>query len=377
MDEEVEATTQEAEDEKVADEAEDEKVVDEAEHDTTVAPIQYDISSFGADYDVDGFVKRLKRNGILIPPFQRNYVWSQQEASRFIESLLLGLPVPGVFLVRERVTNKLNVIDGQQRLKTLQFFYEGFFNPHQNDEKKQVFKLVKVQKKFEGRTYATLDENDRVKLDDTVIHATIVKQDSPKDDDTSIYHVFQRLNSQGRLLTPQEIRTAIYHGPFIDMLKSLNDFAPWREIYGKKSNRLKDQELILRFLALYFAVSTYERPMVEFLNKFVEKHQFAEEEFLIECQNLFQSTIHLIWRIIGIKAFRPSNAINTAVFDSVMVGLSHRIEQAPINDYTAVKDVYNKLLDDPEFQRLVSRATSDESNVRSRLNNSIEQFGSV
>ena len=91
-------------------------------------PIQYEISSYGADYDVEGLVKRLERDDLLIPPFQRNYVWKLKEASRFIESLLLGLPVPGVFLVREQDSNKLLVIDGQQRLKTLQFFYNGIFN---------------------------------------------------------------------------------------------------------------------------------------------------------------------------------------------------------------------------------------------------------
>lgn len=368
MDENAETTTQEAN---------DVKVVDDAELDTTVALIQYDISSYGADYDVDGFVKRLNRNDILIPPFQRNYVWSQQEASRFIESLLLGLPVPGVFLVRERKTNKLNVIDGQQRLKTLQFFYDGFFNPGYNAEKKQVFKLVKVQKKFEGRTYKTLDENDRIRLDDTVIHATIVKQDSPKDDDTSIYHVFQRLNSQGRLLTPQEIRTAIYHGALIDLLKSLNEYAPWRDIYGKKSNRLKDQELILRFLALYFSSSTYERPMTEFLNKFADKYRYADDDFLMKCRVLFEQTIDAVLHSIGNKAFRPSNAINTAVFDSIMVGLAHKLEQGPIDNPAKIKDAYYYLLKDPEFMRLISRATSDENNVKFRLNSSIEQFSNI
>src|SRR4051794_22550132 len=103
----------------------DNPVDDETEQDETVAPIQYNISSYGAAYDVEGLVKRLGRNDILVPTFQRNYIWNIREASRFIESLLLGLPVPGIFLVREQLTNKLLVIDGQQRLKTLQFFFDG------------------------------------------------------------------------------------------------------------------------------------------------------------------------------------------------------------------------------------------------------------
>src|ERR1022692_4741098 len=105
----------------------EEVILDQDELDEDVAPVQYDISTYGADYTVDGLVKRLQKGDIFIPDFQRDYVWNQSEASRLIESLLLGLPIPGVFLAKESENNKLLIIDGQQRLKSLQFFYEGFF----------------------------------------------------------------------------------------------------------------------------------------------------------------------------------------------------------------------------------------------------------
>src|SRR5258706_15619947 len=92
-------------------------------------PVEYAISSYGADYPVDGLVKRMSAGSIFIPPFQRSYVWNVYRASRFIESLLLGLPVPAIFLSRDESTQKLLVIDGQQRLRTLQYFYEGVFAP--------------------------------------------------------------------------------------------------------------------------------------------------------------------------------------------------------------------------------------------------------
>ena len=170
----------------------EEDVQDQAVQDQTVAKVKYDITSFGADYDVEGLVKRLERHDIIVPPFQRSYVWNIKEASRFIESLLLGLPVPAVFLVRERESNKLLVIDGQQRLKTLQFFYKGYFNPIEDPKKKIedpkkeiVFQLVEVQPRFKGLTYATLNDQDKIKLNDSLIHAIIIKQESPKEDDTS------------------------------------------------------------------------------------------------------------------------------------------------------------------------------------------------
>ena len=78
--------------------ARDRSIVDPASSDETVPPIRYNISSYGADFDVRGLVQRLKRGDIVIPGFERPFVWDQKMASQFIESLLLGLPVPGIFL---------------------------------------------------------------------------------------------------------------------------------------------------------------------------------------------------------------------------------------------------------------------------------------
>jgi len=162
-------------------------VEDEAATDDTVAIESYAISSFGADYDVEGLVKRLNCHDIFTPPFQRDLDWSLKEASRFIESLLLGLPVPGVFLAREQDSNKLLIIDGQQRLKTIQFFFNGQFNPKKDDKTQRVFKLTNVQPQFKDRTYATLEASDRLKLNDSIIHATIVKQEARSGENTSIF----------------------------------------------------------------------------------------------------------------------------------------------------------------------------------------------
>lgn len=351
-------------------------VLDESSEDDTVAPEQYDITSYGADYDVEGLVKRITRGDIYIPPFQRDYVWAQPMASRFIESLLLGLPVPGIFLARES-SNRQIVIDGQQRLKTLKYFYEGVFNPKPDDKTNRIFKLLKVQPQYEGRTYATLNEQDRIKLNDSIIHATVVKQESPEDGDTSLYHIYERLNNGGLKMAPQEIRTAIYHGDLIDLVKKLNDDEKWRSIYGKKSLRLKDEELILRFLALYYSADTYQQPMEEFLNKFAKKYSRASETFLENAEQLFKNTINTVISNIGEKSFRPERALNAAVFDSVMVGISKKLGQksSPISPPIAL--AYEKLIKEEHYLKLISRATSDENNVKDRLQKATHAFASL
>jgi uncharacterized protein with ParB-like and HNH nuclease domain len=350
------------------------QLIDEAASDRQIAPIQFDISSYGADYDVEGLVKRLQRGDIFIPAFQRNYVWSLREASRFIESLLLGLPVPAIFLAREPENNRLLVIDGQQRLKSLQFFYDGFFNPKAATTQRTLFRLVEVQNPFLNKTYAELEEKDRIRLNDSLIHAIVVKQESPAGDDTSIFHIFERLNSEGRKLTEQEIRSAVCHGLLIDSLAELNELKAWRTVFGKPNNRLKDEELILRFIALYEERSKYERPMAEFLTKFATRHREPTPSQLQTWREAFSRSIEIIHEAKGRKAFRPERSLNAAVFDAVSVGLAERLKRAASPDTKRVAAAYDQLLQDKEFISATERSTSDASNVSTRIAKAVKAF---
>jgi hypothetical protein len=321
---------------------------------------RFNISSYGADYTVDSLVKRLKSGAFYVPPFQRSYIWNQNQASRFIESLLLGLPVPGIFLYKEPSTNKHLVIDGQQRLKTLQFFVDGVFQ-----EKK--FRLTNISDQWEGKTYEELDEADHLKLDDAIVHATVFQQLEPTAGDSSIYFVFERINTGGIRLSSQEIRVCLNYGPFAQLLRTMNEYENWRTIYGALSKRLKDQELILRFLAFYFFDVKYERPMNVFLNKFMEFHRelgkIRPEQFL----ETFTGTIDLIASTIGPKAFRPISTLNAAVFDSVVVAVAKRMAAGPIKNSSDVQRQYNALLADKDFQESITRSTADEERVIKRM----------
>ncbi|HUA66965.1 MAG TPA: DUF262 domain-containing protein [Candidatus Saccharimonadales bacterium] len=352
-------------------------VVDESEKDNTAPVVRYEITSYGADYDVAGFVARLERNDIVVPPFQRDYVWRITEASRFIESLLLGLPVPGVFLAKDPDSNRLLVIDGQQRLKTLQFFLKGVFNPKPNDKTNKVFELTNLSSRFDGLTYRDLPEADRRHLDDYVIHATIVKQDKPTNNDTSIYHIFERINATGQRLTPQEIRVAVYHGCLFELLEELNEDSNWRKVFGKPNARLKDRELILRFLAFYFEADSYERPLGEFLNKFAAKHRSPKENEMQEFRDVFCKTIEVVCASFGTDAFRPERALNAAVFDSVMVGIARRLKRGHVVNPDDINIAYRKLLKDEGYLATVSQSTADESTVEKRLKLATQAFAHV
>lgn len=327
-------------------------------------PFKYSITSYGADFDVDGLVRRLNRDDIRIPEFQRSYVWTPQQASKFIESLLLGLPVPGIFLSKEKNTNKLIVIDGQQRLKTLQFYFNGIFEPSGKE-----FRLTGInpRSRFNDLTYKSLRIEDKRLIDDSIIHATIIKQDEPDDGDSSVYFIFERLNTGGTQLFPQEIRAAIFHGEFSRVLNFLNKNLFWRELYGKTSPRKRDVELILRFLALFFNSEKYEKPMQSFLNDFMGANRDLEiyDEEIID--NLFFRAVKIIHEVFESKAFKPKGAFNAAIFDSLMVGIASRLREGEITNFPLLHSAYEELLGNEEYRQATETATTDEENVKKRL----------
>lgn len=335
-----------------------------------VLDFTYAITSYGADYPVDSLVTRLRNNSIIIPKFQRNYVWTLNQASRFIESLLLGLPVPGIFLSKESETSKLLVIDGHQRLKSLEFFYDGLFFGKE-------FKLTSVQGRFEGITYKTLDPEDKLRLDDSIIHATIVKQDEPSDDESSIFYIFERLNTGGNLLQPQEIRACIYHGIFNELLSELNKIKEWSIIYGEPSKRMKDQELILRFFAFYFYMNNYKKPLKSFLNEYMAKNRNLVIQSKDELESIFQKTINFVSKTLGKTAFRPKGILNASIYDSVMVGIAKRLINGDIKDEKKFKNKYNELLSDADYLVATSKGTSDEPVVELRFSKAVECFKDI
>lgn len=359
-----------------------EEEVDDLDELNEILPTTYSITSYGADYPVDGLVKRLNQGDIVVPlfrldpepgqstvGFQREFVWTKPQADHFIESLLLGLPVPGIFLVKE-ANGKHLVLDGQQRLRTLESFYSGLFQGKE-------YVLENVQEKWRGQTYKTLHADDRRRLDDSIIHATVVRQDEPTEDQSSIYLIFERLNSGGTFLQPQEIRVALYHGQFATLLSKLNNNDSWRLLYGKKSARLKDLELILRFFSLYFYASKYSRPMKDFLNRNMASNRALSKHGADELTALFETTVSTIREAIGVKAFRLKNAVNAAIVDSIMVGIATRLAAGPITDLAQVKVAYESLRTNSDYLNATTRATADEESVKTRLRLAKEAFASA
>ncbi|MFD7783055.1 DUF262 domain-containing protein [Streptomyces nojiriensis] len=280
--------------------------VSELDEDEAVSQIdEYEIVASPNDFNTRTMNSFIEEGAIKIPPFQRNYVWDRKRASKLIESLILGLPVPQVFLYEEG-NNDFLVIDGQQRLMTVFFFAKGrfprkdkrsilrkFFNSEggiseeilADDEYFETFKLSlptlpgQRANKFTGLTYKTLGDYKR-QFDLRTIRNIIVKQVSPADDDSAMFEMFNRLNTGGVNLNPQEIRASLYHSKFFGSLFELNQNETWRNLLGSPDpdSRMKDMEVILRSLALREGTDGYAGSMTGFVNRFCKNSKSFKQE---------------------------------------------------------------------------------------------------
>ena len=347
-----------------------------------VEPAPQQVTYSGQDFDVDGLVRRLKKEDILIPKFghederittagfQRSFVWTRPQMDRFIESLLLGYPIPGIFLVRQADRRYL-VLDGQQRLRTLQHFYSGEFAGKE-------FSLSNVTDELKGLTYESLPENERRLLDNTFFQATVVDTDGSRESLEVVYKIFERLNSGGTQLTPHEIRVALYPGPFIDFLERLNQDPNWRAIYGKRSPRLRDQELVLRILAFYSVGPTYRRPLKTFLNNFAAEHRNLQRLNHEALEVSFRQASELIAAAEGRQAVRyQSSQVNAALTEALFVGLMRRLDFEQDIETRDVVTAINDIQENKDLQAAISRATANDESVKTRLEVATKRFATI
>ncbi|MEV6644541.1 DUF262 domain-containing protein [Amycolatopsis sp. NPDC051371] len=357
----------------MTDEQEPVWLTDDEEEDLLLAeddppPVVYS----GQDFDIVGLVRRINNEDMLVPTFghhderiavagfQRAFVWTRPQMDRFIESLLLGYPIPGIFLVRQPDKRYL-VLDGQQRLRTLAYFYEGVYDGRE-------FALNNVGDRFRGLTYRALHGEQRRTLDNAFIQATIVTIDNSYQSLDSVYQIFERLNSGGTKLTPHEIRVALYAGPFVDFLEELNGLPGWRALYGRPSPRIRDQELILRIMAMYYDGNQYYRPLKSFLNAFTAANRHKSSSEYARFKDHFEEACNLLNEGPGRNAVRPrSSQINAALTEAVLVAMIKRLRHGFSLTSEEVTEAMQKVNKSRQMVSATSTSTASEESVRSRL----------
>ena len=330
--------------------------------------LTYDITTYPSDLSIQVIFDQYTNDDrdIEIPRFQRGFVWTIKQSSLLIESILLGLPVPPVFFYVTR-DNRSIVIDGQQRLRSVIYFLEGYFGEEDSGGKRRKFRLEGLNKNapFLKKTFAELEVSDQRKIKNAVIRAINIRQLSPDDDGSSMFHIFERLNTGGTPLSPQEIRVCVYQGNIVDYLERLNRDPNWRTLLGAKGldKRGRDQELILRLLGLTLRFEKYERPMKEFLNQTMAAFRNVDRAAVQRFEVKFYAVTKAISELLGPRPFRLTGATNTAILDAVMVAALASSKEVPPD----LEERFRTLLADDEFLQAATRSTADTAFVSKRI----------
>jgi hypothetical protein len=332
--------------------------------DDETSTVEFNIVVTSSDWTLELLANKFQSGDIVVPDYQRKFVWDIRRASTLIESFAIGLPVPQVFFY-ENAYGQLEVIDGQQRITSIAYFFEGFFGGEDPNGNRKVFKLkgLEQRKDLEGKSFAELDERTKRRIKNTSLRGVTVKQLTPEEEQPeSVYHIFERLNTGGQPLNAQEIRNAVYRGDLLAELERLNQDENWRKIYGKPESdpKQRDVELILRLLAFYKNTENYTPPMKDFLSKEMSKNRSFDADRPREFSKAFCAAAEVVVGVLE-KPFRPRGLLNAATLEAVMVSL---MEQGP--DVILSKDSYDALLEDPAFKAMITSNTSNIDSVKSR-----------
>lgn len=333
------------------------------------AEIREERRSVGFDsYDITAkhLIDMVGENQILIAPeYQRRFIWDDVRQSQLIESLLLGIPIPSLFLATNE-DSTWEIIDGLQRLTSLLNFINPTLRPKTSNE--QVFEplvlsgLDKVRS-LNGALFSDFPSSMKLSLLTRPIRITVLNDRS---DHQVRFDLFERLNTGGITLHEQEIRNCVYRGPFNDFIKSCSDDARLEQIIKRTDRHARGniEELILKFFAYYEDRDKFQHSVKDFLNDYMARKTelFNNRRHL---RDLFNDTLQILSANLPdgiVRANRP-NSTPLILFEAVAVGVADILSVGESVDPDKLVDI----LDDQELKRLTTGATNSLPKLRGRI----------
>ncbi len=339
----------------------------------------------GTDWTAETILRQLERGNIeLNPRFQRRETWDDSRKSAFIESLILGLPIPQLVLAeRNDQRGSYIVIDGKQRLIALRRFAAS--EDELADDSFAPLRLGKLEVRtdLEGMSLADLQNSpdhvgDVSAFENQTIRTVVVRA---WPDENFLFRVFLRLNTGSMQLSPQELRQALHPGPFVDFAddRSAKSEAIRTALnLNKPDFRMRDVELLIRFFAFTFFLDEYNGNLKQFLDttcQALNERWDGEEEGILETANACDVAIQATLDIFGNAAFRRysgDNArvpFNRAVFDVMTYYFKQpEIRETALGNQTAVTEAFNDLcLNDAAFLESITSTTKSIPATHTRL----------
>lgn len=320
---------------------------------------------------------RMKSQSILEinPDFQRDFVWSTIDQTRFIDSLIKQLPIPSMCFAQDYGAQKWIVIDGLQRISTIIKFLEG------GDWTLSV--LDDIDPEIAGKSVAAIKTSKTslhqyyTRIENLTIPITVLRCSFNKKSHMEyLFTIFHRLNTGGMKLTNQEIRNCIYGGPFNNLLKELDKNKTWRVLNKMKTAgnyRFAKQEIALRFFAFQEKLGTYDGQLAKFLNGYMHDHRRADQGFLDDKKRLFERTAIQIYEKIFSRNL--PKRLPVTILEAILVGVGSNIDHVESQSEAAAKANYNLLINESIFsESSLLEGLSKRKSVTTRLQASVLQF---
>jgi hypothetical protein len=303
----------------------------------------------------------------VAPEYQRRERWNKQKQAELIESFLLNMPVPPIYLAEESI-GRYSVIDGKQRLTAISAFMSG------------ALKLdnLRTFSKLNGSILKELPDGVRTGLAVRPLRVVTVLRQSSED---LKYEVFRRLNESAVPLNPQEIRNVLYRGPLNELVLQLssNDFlrAQWKvTASSERYKQMDDVELVVRYLTLRHHWKKFPGDYRYAMDAFMKEHRSASKEEIAEFRSAFENSITRCEAFWGQHAFhRPEGSgwrlqALAGLYDAQMLGadaLSAKEVVTLSKRSTQVVKATRELFKDSEFDKAVREATNTPARVRLRV----------
>lgn len=330
----------------------------------------FDAMVVSTDWTTETLLSQIVRGNLELDPiFQRRDAWDRRKKSRFIESLIVGLPVPQVVLAeRKGRRGEFLVLDGKQRLLSIEQFARGDFKLSGLD----------LRGDLNRASYESLPESDRLALDTQTIRTMVVRNWKREE---FLYLVFLRLNTANVPLSPQELRQALHPGKFVafvnDYTADHTDFASLLRRDGRPDFRMRDVELLVRFYAFARFLPLYTGNLKDLfdstcqtLNDEMDRDSSAVLQEAEDCL----AGLRAIRSIFGSDAFRRWNfdqyerPFNRAVFDTLMFYARNEAvrDEMLIRDDEVV-EAFKQACEDPQFRESVTTTTKSTDSIYDRL----------
>lgn len=321
------------------------------------------------------WVQRGKVN--LQPDFQCEFVWNKKKASRLIESLLLEIPIPVIYVAKEQ-NDSMPVVDGQQRLTSVRAFIDGKFPDG------QPFKLgsLQVLTELNGKAFKDLGNAQQEAILGTTLRFIVIEKDSDPD---VKFEVFERLNLGAEKLNDQELRNSVYRGTYNALLKELSTNTHLLKVLRADvpHKRMADRQLILRFFAMWRATHLkYKSPFKQFMNREMESHRNADSSQIANMKAVFEKSIEMAYTVFGRNAFRrfypgsedskrdghwERSKLNVALWDTLLYTFSFYDKRQIIPIADSIREEFLDLLTyDTKFVDFITATTDQVDRVRYR-----------